>query len=217
MTPEMQQFIAKFAAAIGTPDQLRQALEILTYGLMISPVEFGNVIRNLAAAGKVPDAASALAAMAAFVADAPAPAASATSTTPEADASSPKAPKAQKAEKPKAEKPAPAPAGGVSADSKVTAFSVDGTETAAAGWRGAYIGLAEAAIDAGKIDAIPKTWFRDGPSASGRATEKQIKGGQWLYTNIDKVDQAARCRTLAGILGVPVAVKTADGATITLS
>lgn len=212
MTAEMQEFLAKFAAAIGKPAQFRVALETLIQGLMISPVELTRVLRRLADAGHVSDIDSILAEMRDYVGDGSAQLTDATSDS--APAASPtKAATTSASKPPKTVAKATRPASTGDADLpdlKPVSFAVNGTSASVTNWRGVYIGLTEAALDAGKEDAIPTSWFRDTP-AENRKTETQIKGGKWLYTNLPKSDQITRARVLAGILGVAVSVKVADG------
>ena len=216
MSPEMQKFLVATAEACGSPDLIQNALKVLLYGLMHSPAELAGLVRNLVAAGKIPDADVAAKALAPYLTVTAAPVQTAPATTdatvtPTVVQTAPKVqttPKVQTA-------PKASDAGDLS-EVKPVAVVLGEVETPVKNWREIFINLTEAALNAGKASDLPATWFRAGPAAS-RPTEVQLKDGKWLYMNLPKADQVNRSRTIAGLLGSSATVKTADGALVALA
>lgn len=225
MTPALQEFLSCFAEALGSPDSLRLALEVASTGLMTSPRELGGILINLHEAGKISDLNVARRSLAKFLVLPSAKAATAPAATtpeveesPEVDATpAAAAPKVKAPKVTKAPKVATAPTsvqvGGDISEVKPAALIIDGAEVETSNWRAVLVALAESGLDASK--EFPATFFRDGPSTP-RVMETQLKGGQWLYTNLSKSDRVKRIHALATTLAVPVSLKTEDGTLIPL-
>lgn len=224
MSVELQEFLSAFAMAIGVPDGLRRALEVSSTGLMSSPKELLGVLANLHKSGKIPNMAKATEALAKYLPteEEPVPVEPpiALEPTVQVTTAEPAAPAVAAEPKIRITKVAKTPAAAVATgpvadigDVRPASVDIDGVPVEATDWRSLMVVLAERAIDDGKD--VPQSFLRPGPNLT-RPQETQLKGGQWLYTNLSKGDRVKRVNALAALLDSPVVLTTKGGDQIPL-
>lgn len=189
MTPEMTDFLAKYAKHHGREDQLKWAAEDIIRQAMSDP-------KYSAINGVTP----------VEVDEAPAaePASPKVTRTRKAKADS------DTAEEPKAKAKAKASSKVDFTKSTATHVHVGNASTDVPSWRQAFLNIVHEAYAQGKASDIPETWFK---AEKSRLTSEQ-SDGRFLYVNLSTDQIISRIKNLRRILGTDIVVKyEREGAT----